>query len=231
MKRLLLIAAVIASVSASAQEYRNSRFYNRNTDRLEYRYCSHDLGFGAGEAYFGVRIGPSFSTVNSDDKRLDGGESQTGLNVGALVGVPLSRTVPLYMELGLSYIEKGGKKYYTEGGDRKKMTYDLNYVEVPLTLKYIHNFDDHFSIQPLFGGYLAVGVGGKMKNFGNREAQNSFSEDNFERFDGGLRVGCGVAYDLFYFDVSYDIGLANICHDTFDTSHNGCLQLNFGVNF
>ena len=231
MKRLLLIAAVIASVSASAQEYRNSCFYNRNTDRLEYRYGSHDLGFGAGEAYFGVRIGPSFSTVNSDDKRLDGGESQTGLNVGALVGVPLSRTVPLYMELGLSYIEKGGKKYYTEGGDRKKMTYDLNYVEVPLTLKYIHNFDDHFSIQPLFGGYLAVGVGGKMKNFGNREAQNSFSEDNFERFDGGLRVGCGVAYDLFYFDVSYDIGLANICHDTFDTSHNGCLQLNFGVNF
>ena len=28
-----------------------------------------------------------------------------------------------------------------------------------------------------------------------------------------------------------DIGLANICHDTFDASHNGSLQLNFEVNF
>ena len=55
--------------------------------------------------------------------------------------------------------------------------------------------------------------------------------DNFRRGDGGLRLGCGVQYDMFYADLTYDIGLANICHDTFDTSHNGGLQLNFGVNF
>ena len=44
-------------------------------------------------------------------------------------------------------------------------------------------------------------------------------------------MGCGVAYDMFYADLTYDVGLANICHDEFDTSHNGCLTLNFGVNF
>ena len=57
------------------------------------------------------------------------------------------------------------------------------------------------------------------------------SDDGFQRFDGGLRLGCGVGYDLFYVDLTYDIGLSNICHDTFDTSHNGSLSLNFGVNF
>ena len=40
-----------------------------------------------------------------------------------------------------------------------------------------------------------------------------------------------MGYDLFYVDLTYDIGLSNICHDTFDTSHNGSLSLNFGVNF
>lgn len=62
-------------------------------------------------------------------------------------------------------------------------------------------------------------------------AQNSFSDSNFRRTDAGLRLGCGIGYDMFYADLTYDIGLANICHDTFDTSHNGALMLNVGVNF
>ena len=184
--------------------------------------------FYGGENYYGLRIGPSFSTVNSDDKTLDGGKTQTGLSVGAVAGIALSNRAPVYFETGLFYTEKGGKKKLSDG---KKMTYDLNYLEVPLTVKYAYSPDSHFSIQPFAGGYLACGVGGKIKNYRERESESSFSSDRFKRFDGGLRVGCGLAYDMFYADISYDIGLANICHDEFDTSHNGCLSLNVGVNF
>lgn len=166
--------------------------------------------------------------MSSDDKTLDGGNAQTGLNVGAVVGIALSDRAPVFFETGLYYTEKGGKKKLDDG---KKMTYDLNYLEVPLTVKYAYPIDDHFSIQPFAGGYLACGVGGKIKNYREREADPSFSSDRFKRFDGGLRLGCGVAYDMFYADLTYDVGLANICHDEFDTSHNGCLTLNFGVNF
>lgn len=220
--------AAVMLLPAAAQSYRSSRYYDERTDRLEYGYGRHDSGLGTGNMYYGFRIGPSFSFVNSDDSRLDGGDWQTGLNVGALVGLPLSRTVPLYLEAGLFYNEKGGRKKLSSG---KKMTYDLNYIELPIVLKYIYPVDGHLTIQPFFGGYLACGIGGKIKNFEEREAFSSFSDDGFQRFDGGLRLGCGVGYDLFYFDLSYDIGLSNICHDTFDTSHNGCLSLNFGVNF
>lgn len=230
MKRIIftILAAVAMLSTASAQCYRESRYYNSSTDRLDYGYGRHDSHLGTGNMYYGIRIGPSFSFVNSDDSRLDGGDWQTGLNVGALVGLPLSRNVPLYIEAGLSYNEKGGRKRLSNG---KKMTYDLNYIELPIVLKYIYSVDGRFSVQPFFGGYLACGVGGKIKNFESREAFSSFSDDAFQRFDGGLRVGCGVGFDLFYFDISYDIGLSNICHDMFDTSHNGSLALNFGVNF
>lgn len=226
MKRItfIIMAILIAAIPLSAQNYRNSRYYNPRTGHLDYGYQQKD----AGTPYFGFRIGPAFSYVNSDDSRLDGGNWQTGLNVGVVAGIPLSNIQPLYLEAGLSYIEKGGKKKQTNG---KKMTYDLNYMEIPVVLKYKYNIDSHLSIQPQVGGYFGVGVGGKIKNFQEREAQNSFSDDNFKRVDGGLRLGCGVAYDMFYCDLTYDIGLANICHDTFDTSHNGSLQLNFGVNF
>ena len=212
---MTLALVAIATLTATAQTYSGSSFYDRENP------------MGTGSMYYGFRIGPTFSTVNSDDANLDGGNSQTGLTLGAVMGFQLSDDIPLFLETGLSYTEKGGKKTLTG----KQMTYDLNYLEIPILVKYIYDIDGHFSVQPLFGGYLSYGISGKIKNFGERHAQDSFSDTTFKRFDGGLRIGCGVGYDLFYADLSYDIGLSNICHDTFDTSHNGCLYLNFGVNF
>ena len=237
MKRTVLsiMAALLVSASATAQNYQQSRYYNPRTGRLDYnqrpeapRYGSPRHNGRSTDAYFGLRIGPSFSFVSSDDSKLDGGNWKTGLNVGAVAGIPLSYYNPLYLEVGLSYTEKGGQKNLESG---KKMTYSLNYLEIPIVLKYKYNVTPSFSIQPELGGYFAVGVSGKTKNFQEREAVNSFSDTMFKRTDGGLRFGCGAAYDMFYCELVYDLGLANICHDTFDTSRNGNLQLNVGVNF
>ena len=225
MKRIafFLMALLLIAVPSSAQNYKNSRYYDKRTGHLNYNHFRK-----GNDTYFGFRIGPSFSYVNSDDTRLDGGDWQTGLNVGVVAGIPLSNYQPIYLEAGLSYVEKGGKKDLNTG---KKMTYDLNYIEIPVVFKYKYNINPQFSIQPFLGGYFAAGVGGKINNFEERDAEDSFSKHNFQRLDGGLRIGCGMQYDMFYADLTYDIGLANICHDTFDKSRNGALLLNFGVNF
>ena len=60
---------------------------------------------------------------------------------------------------------------------------------------------------------------------------SAFSKDGFKRFDGGLRIGCGVGFSMFYLDLCYDIGLANVSHDDYNSSSNRTLYLNFGVNF
>lgn len=173
MKKIFLIAMAIITLtlSAQAQAYRDSRYYNNSTGRLEYTYHHHDGVIGTGDVYYGLRLGPAFSTVNSDDKALDGGDSQTGLNLGAVIGFGLSDTTPLFLETGLFYVEKGGKNVF-EG---KKMTYDLNYLQVPIVAKYVIDIDGDFSVQPFFGGYLACGVGGKIKNYGDRQSESSFS--------------------------------------------------------
>lgn len=228
MKRIafMLMAALFALMPVSAQNYRNSRYYNKNTGHLDYGHFDRRGDYN--DSYFGFRIGPSFSYVSSDGSALDGGNWQTGLNVGVVGGIALSNYQPIYLEGGLYYIEKGGKKNI-EGN--KKMTYDLNYLEIPVVFKYKYNIDPHFSIQPQLGGYFAAGVGGKVKNYLDRQAESSFSDDYFRRVDGGIRIGCGVQYDMFYADLTYDIGLANIGHDLFDKTRNSGLQLNFGVNF
>ena len=148
------------------------------------------------------------------------------------MGISLSQYTPLYFETGLMYTEKGGK----QGSGNNKITYALNYLEVPLLVKYMYSPDGHFAVQPYLGGYLACGVSGKIKNVHDRAAYNSFGDDmeglpRFQRFDGGLKFGCGVSYDVLYADICYSYGLSNISHDYFDSSHNSVFSLNIGVNF
>ena len=84
MKRLafIMMALLLALMPAAAQNYRDSRYYNSRTDRLDYRY-----NYNYSSPYYGFRIGPAFTFVNSDDSRLDGGDWQTGLNVGVVAGI------------------------------------------------------------------------------------------------------------------------------------------------
>ena len=235
MKKYILMAllGLVTVMPASAQSYRNSRYYNRSTGRLDYSQRNHShrnysyVGdYESRPIYVGFRVGPSFSSVISDNHEFDGGSTKTGLNVGMAAGFCLSDYVPLFLESGLYYIEKGGK------GNRD-FKYSLNYLEMPFVLKYIHNFDNSFSIQPFFGGYVAAGVSGKVKNYYERESYNAFGDDydQFKRFDGGLRMGVGVQYDLLYADLTYDLGLSNIGHDVFDEAKNSALMLNIGINF
>ena len=181
----------------------------------------------AADSYFGMRIGMGVATVSSDAPELDGKSAKTGLEAGLVAGFQIAPATPLYFETGLFYTEKGGRS----GKGDNKFTYGLNYLEVPLLLKYRYITPDRLSIEPFMGGFVACGVGGKIKNYGNRVAYNSFGDGGFRRFDAGLKLGCGLAYDFFYIGASYDIGLANIGQDLFDDTHTGCLNLTVGLNF
>ena len=167
--------------------------------------------------------------------------------LGGVVGFEITNRAPVFFETGLSYVNKGGKGDYSSS----KLTTSLSYIELPLTFKYIYYTDMGLSIHPLFGGYLAVGVDGSIKNNLIQKKVGAFGKDmkndeaveklgvlpqggdfpRFKRFDGGLRIGCGVGFSMFYLDMTYDIGLANVSHNDYDSSSNRTLYLNFGVNF
>lgn len=217
MRRIVFLIIAAAMVLPACAQYDN---YGRQGDGFQRYSDEHNI-------YYGLRLGLAVSTVNSDDDYLDGGSAQAGLNLGAIIGFQLSPAAPVFLESGLLYTEKGGKGKY----NGSKFTYDLNYLEVPILIKYRYDIDGDLSVQPFGGGYVAYGVGGKVKNFGDRGTNSSFSEDYFKRFDGGLKIGCGVEYQMIYAEVAYDFGLYNICHSDFESSHNGCFYINCGVNF
>ncbi len=224
---IFMFLGLFLALPALAQYNRYGNRSSRSNYRSRYTNNRGRSWYNDNNTYYGLRLGVTSSTVNSDDQYLNGSSSSTGLNVGFVAGTQVAYNAPVFLEGGLFYTEKGGKGYVGS----KKFTYDLNYLEVPIVVKYKYYFDNQLSLQPFFGGFLACGVGGKIKNFGDREVEDSFSDDRFRRFDGGIRLGCGLSIQNIYFDLGYDIGLANICHDYFDSSHTGCFFANIGVDF
>ena len=220
MKRMMIAMLSLALTIPALAQYVRPRYYSRAV----YRDYREPIAL---DVYYGLRLGGSFATVRSDDKYLHGGSMKAGLNVGAVAGFQLGYRSPVYFETGVYYIEKGGEGRY----DDAKFTYNLNYLEVPLLMKFRIGVDRGFSIQPFAGGYLSAGVGGQIKDFGHRQAFGSFSKEGFKRFDGGLRLGCGMQIDMFYAEVGYDIGLSNISQDYFDNTRTGSLFATIGVNF
>ena len=222
---LLLMLMTFTKVQAEGR-YSGEGKPERHTSRL--------FGERTVPVYFGFRIGPAFAFVNSDDPMLNGGSMKTGLSFGATVGLQLTTEAPVFLESGLTFVQKGGRGYVTmTDGSRAKFTFNLGYLQLPLVIKYSVDVDEHMSFQPFLGGYFSLGLGGKIKNFKDRNTYGSFdnSDHTFRRFDAGLRFGCGFSFDLAYLELGYDFGLANIGRDDFDTTHNGCLFLNLGVNF
>lgn len=233
MKRTITLALAIfmALISVSAQSYRRGTRNIVPASPYYHDRAGHYFGYDhIIRPYFGLRIGPAFTNVRSEDGFLDGSGIRTGVNVGIAAGFPVSPFTPLYFETGLTYTEKGGTGKASSG----KFTYRLNYLELPFVFKYKAHLAPGFSLQPYAGGYAAVGVGGKIKDFHNRTAYSSFSSsssDSFRRGDAGLRFGCGLEFHHLYFDVAYDLGLSNITRDGFDSAHNNSVMLNFGLNF
>lgn len=111
-------------------------------------------------SYFGLRFGLNVPTVRY---KGTGGEAQTNplprYHIGLVYGNKLGDGLPFFLESGLIYTEKGTEIEATEEVEFKKCY--MRYLEIPIVLKYKLNTNaDDFTVQPFFGGFMAVGVGG-----------------------------------------------------------------------
>ena len=189
------------------------------------------------EQYYGVRLGYNYACIISSKALVDM-EGYGGWSFGGVYGLQLANSTPLWLEAGLFYSEKGGKvnNYLStttvngvEHEYTQKKTTRLIYLQAPIVVKYAFDVADDFYVQPFLGAYLALGVGGKTKLYDDKHSYDSF--DDFNRFDGGFRIGCGAEYQMIYAEVGFDFGIANICDSDWLTGRNQNLFFNIGVNF
>ena len=189
------------------------------------QYSSGGFSLSESSLYYGIRLGMNFATLTGDDVDLG---TKVGLNFGGTVGLRVSETTPIFLESGLYFTGCGAKK--------DKNSVSLNYLELPLLIKYGVQVTDEIALLPFIGPTFRYGIfGGKWKTSGEGKV-DSFGDNKFKRADMGIKLGCGAEYNKLYLELGYQFGIANIAdweltnHD--DASvHNGALFLNLGVNF
>lgn len=191
---------------------------------------SGSFSFDQSRLYYGARLGLSAAGITDLD-------TKAGLTLAGVIGLRVSDTTPVFLESGLYFTQRGGKGDVKVGGATAKYDVSLNYLEIPVLIKYGIPVTDGVSVMPLIGPYFSWAIGGKTKetvSAGGAEVvtkHSSFNDGYYKHPDMGIKVGCGAEYNNLYLELAYKFGIANIANADNVTAHGHAFTVNFGVNF
>lgn len=225
----LILFIWLSATTVNAQRYYDGDSYNMS------RWHDYQRG-----TYFGLRLGLNVPTLRfKGTSGLANTQSIARFNIGLVCGQKLGNGLPFFVETGLLYSEKGTEINATD--ETGKRLHHMRYLEIPLVIKYkVETNVDDLTVQPFFGGFMAVGIAGQTKCYDTRTKISPFGNGRFKRFDSGIRLGCGMAFQNFYLEMSYDIGLFNIANTHYTDYHyddfdghirTGCLSTTIGIDF
>ena len=184
------------------------------------QYSSGGFSLSESTVYYGARVGLNVGWISGD---VDGYGAKAGMNIGGVLGLRVSDATPVFLESGLYFAMQGAK----DGKDE----INLNYLEIPLLIKYGVQVTDDIALLPYLGPTFGLGIAGKTKYPGEGSVGSFSSDGGFNRPDVGIKLGCGAEYNKLYLETGLKFGVTNILDDDNDAAHNGAWYLNFGVNF
>lgn len=178
MKKLLLTLVGIAMMAGSAM----AQNYEKNI--------------------YGVRAGVNVANISMDGYLP---KSKVGFHVSGVYQRLLTSSIPLYLEAGLSFSQKGCKL----GSGIGDIKVNSMYLQIPIMVNYKFNVKDVITIYPSAGFYYAMGLGGKIKS-GDYKI-NTFGDTGvFKRSDFGMRFSATAEWKKFAFSLGYEFGFTNV---------------------
>jgi hypothetical protein len=176
---------------------------------------------------FGVKAGICLATTSGDSlKSLMEGISQKsrfGIVGGLSFGFAPSKSFAIQPEL--LYVQKGTK--FEAGMGDGKTTFKVDYLEIPVLIKFTPELKDSKISPALFAGpFVGLRMSGKAKSDGYGDASldgEKDIKDSLKSTDFGITFGAGVGYKLtkgeVTFDIRYDLGFTKIIKaEAFDAS-------------
>lgn len=165
---------------------------------------------------FGLRAGLNMATTQFDSQ-YDGTSMTTGFHVG--LGVDLRLSSQFYFTTGLLYSSKGYK--YDDGNVAESAK--AQYIDVPLLASWRLPLGDALALQLSAGPYVAIGLGGSIKDDKASKYDQSFFDRN-NSFDYGVQAGASlIVSHHFTVGAAYQIGMASY--------RNRNIMVSVGYNF
>lgn len=167
----------------------------------------------------GVKAGLNISDLTVDEGELNS-SGKIGFTAGIMVEIPMAKNFSLQPEL--LYSQQGTKITFSDEevtNSHYKSTIELNYLNIPVMLKYYVIKGLSIQAGPQIG--ILLKANNKYQdNFLGYEDQGSF---NLKEYSSGIdtSVNFGLGYQLknnFYTDVRYNISYSNVFKDG-DANH------------
>ena len=162
----------------------------------------------------GVKAGLNISSLTSNENELQSSD-KTGFSAGVMAEIPLTKNFAIQPEL--TYSQQGMKFSYSDAdvvNSHYKSTIQLNYINIPVMLKYYVVKGLSVQAGPQIGILLKAN---------NKYQDNFLGYDNHEKFnladyangiDTSVNFGLGYQFkDKFYTDLRYNLSYSDIFRD------------------
>lgn len=166
--------------------------------------------------HLGIRGGLSANTLTGD---VDGVNPLYFFTGGLAFDAQIA-SIPIFIGWGLNYLNAGYE--YEIRGNKYTYNYkwdDAHSLHIPLVVGYHFNVAPNLFISPFIGGFASYNL---------KDADEEWDKD---RFNYGLRIGCGLNFGRLTFDLAYDYGLKKLWDYTDKSIHTGTFFATIGVNF
>lgn len=144
--------------------------------------------FGFSQVRWDVKFGMNFS----NQTKLDETKALPGFTMG--VGADYAFNENWYFQPGVMITSKGYKVKYAG----EKVTVRPVYLDIPILAAYKFDITDNTKFVINAGPYLAIGLGGKVKEDGDNCKIFDDKGGDWKRFDLGLQWGVGVELGEHY---------------------------------
>lgn len=160
----------------------------------------------------GLKAGMNIANLHGDDVEGLGFESKMGFCAGGFITFKVANIVAIQPEV--LYTQKGNKWEEEFNGETWKVTFNLNYLEIPVLLKVIMPIQGMIKPHLFAGPYFAYNLTAKVKEEYNGQSDEEDIDEYFKDTDFGTVFGGGIDFGLpvgkIVFDARYSLGLTSI---------------------
>ncbi len=202
---------------------------------LVFGFCSKISNAQVESFEMGFKFGINIADLEGDETK--GFDPRTSIHIGLAAEIPINEYLAIQPELLYSF---QGVKYDSEEPNFEKETLKLDYIYLPVILKYYP-----FYLAPGFSIEAGPQVGYSMT--AERELKNTVNggteksdidvKDIISDIDFGANFGVGYQFEVgFFLQARYSLGLSNIIDiEGFDDSNfsqqNSIIQVSTGFKF
>lgn len=167
-----------------------------------------------GKVKIGVKAGLNISSLTSNENELDSSD-KTGFTAGLMAEISLAKNFAIQPEV--LYSQQGMKFSYSDidvVNSHYKSTIELNYLNIPVMLKYYVVKGLSVQAGPQIG--ILLKANNKYQdNFLGYENHESFNLSDYANgIDTSVNFGLGYQFkDKFYADLRYNISYSDIFKD------------------